>query len=193
MGKHLTVYGGDNLRTNHRSLHSLEYYGEDSPTRRAQIAIEGETKLLNPWVNIYETAPGAITQPGKLEIILDDPFWGSDDEQLAVLWDNDILVAKKQVVEGDTVYIQVPSIQGDRLQVWLTDENGANVRFITDEREAQAAEKKQAEKKGSDLSDKLASVGEGVKESTTNLKWTIGGLAIIALAGAAVYFSMGKK
>jgi hypothetical protein len=192
MGKHLTVYGADTLRTNLRSSHSLDYFGDDSPTRKAQIAIEGETKLLNPWINIYESAPNAITQAGTLEIILDDPFWGSEDEQLAVLWDNDILVAKKSVIEGDTVFVDVPQILGERLQIWMTDNNGANVRFITSQRKAQAAEAKNSEKKGSDLSDKLASVGAGVQESTSNLKWTIGGLAIIALSGAAVWFSLKK-
>lgn len=192
MGKHLTVYGADTLRTNLRSSHSLDYFGEDSPTRKAQIAIEGETKLLNPWVNIYESAPNAITQAGTLEIILDDPFFGSDDEQLAVLWDNDILVAKKSVIEGDTVFVDVPEILGERLQIWMTDNNGANVRYITSQRKAQAAEAKVAEKKGSDLSDKLASTGEGIKDATNNLKWSMVGLAVVVLGGAAVWFSLKK-
>ena len=192
MGRHLTVYGGGTLQSNTRSYHSLDLWGSDSPEDQAQLALEGENKVLNPWHLIYESAPGAIVQPGTLEIVLEDPWDIEDDEQLGVLWDNSKVVAKKAVREGTTVYIPIPSIEGDRLSIWLTDENPANVRYITDAQEAREEEAKAADKHKSDLSDKLASVGEGVKESTSNLKWTIGGLAIIALAGAAVYFSLKK-
>ena len=74
----------------------------------------------------------------------------------------------------------------------MTDENPANVRYITNTKEVQEQERKIAEEKQSTFTDTLASVGDGVKESTSNLKWTIGGLAIIALAGAAVYFHLQK-
>lgn len=192
MGKHLTVYGAGTLNTNQRSYHSFEYYGEDSPERQAQIAIEGETKLLNPWHLIWQSSPGGIVQSGTLEITLADPWDFDDDEEMGVLWDNTKLVSKLMVREGETYTVKIPQVNGEVLQVWLSDSNGANVRFITDAKEAQKVEEEIAAKRKKDFTDTLSDVGSGVQESTSNLKWTIGGLAIIALAGAAVYFSMKK-
>lgn len=200
MGKHLTVYGGNTLRSGMRSYHSFDYYGEDSPQRQAQIAIEGKTKLLNPWVMIWESSPGAIVQPGKLEITLADPWDAIDTERMGVLWSAEEdanfpqLVAKRDVREGATVYVDVKSVppNAERLQVWLTDDNGATVRYITNAKEAEEAEVSEANKVKRDLSDTLKDTAAGVSESTNNLKWSMLGLGVVVLAGAAVYFGMQK-
>jgi hypothetical protein len=65
----------------------------------------------------------------------------------------------------------------------MTDDNGISVRMITDAKEAQETERVQSEKKQRTFSDSLAGAAEGVKASTSNLKWTVVTLAVVALGG----------
>ncbi len=180
MGKHLMQYGAGTLKTGAPSYHSLESGDLDT---QAQKVIEGDTRFLNPWRLVWASAPGAIVSPGKLEIILDDPFWGGDSEELAVLWDTETLVSKSNVEEGTTVFVDVPAINGEVLQIWMTDENALSVRMITNQREAQETERAVHEKKKQTFTDTLTGAAEGVKASTSNLKWTVVTLAVVALGG----------
>jgi hypothetical protein len=184
MGKHLQMYGSGTLRTGAPSAHRLD--GGQSKEDQAQKVIEGSNSWRNPWQMIWASAPGAIVQPGKLEIILDNPWFGTDEESLAVLWDNETLVSKMTVQEGSTVYVDIPAINGEVLQVWLTDDNAATIRMITDAKEAQEQERKQAEKRKENFSDSLKGAADTVKESTSNLKWSIAGLALLAVGGYVV-------
>jgi hypothetical protein len=169
---------------------------DSPPSRRdkAFAAIEGREPgllSLNPWVPIFDFDDSTINSVAAhgglvLTFQLSDPISFSDNNRVAMLWDDEVLADGPKIVrQGDRFVMTVPEVKGARLSLWCDSALAASLKDTQPLSQQSAVLQREADLKKVQDAQSGKLVG-GIFDSFFKANAAVG-IAVVVVAGLVGY------
>ena len=108
---------------------------DSSPEDSIYELINGEAPgFFTPvgWSRKLQTAPGQVQGPIVVRVEITDPMDGRDDDQIALIWDGEVVAGLSSAPQGSVSLFHVDDVAGEVLEVWAQGQSMLGFGYATD-------------------------------------------------------------